>query len=309
MVLEACGDPQHSNCRACMSAYVAGLVREGRVTVACPHGCKAVAAREEVKQLLTPDLIERYERFMVMRQDATLRQCPRCSALCKPRQQADGTIAAEMSCGACGMEFCYYHSNAHEGRSCQDYQREIAREERRMAEGVLRGTKPCPLCGIVTEKLSGCNHMTCGTCGGHWCWMCAQAVENVAWHFNPGNPGGCQQFLDYEGGDRLLRCLKRLMMPVVVLSLLLAIVCAPTMLVWTPLAGVLILPCGGEWDTAIGIGALLAGLPLLALQLAWLPVALLVFFLACPCGADGNVLFYLLQVPFATVIAAVESLT
>ena len=32
--------------------------------------------------------------------------------------------------------------------------------------------KKCPNCNIVTEKSSGCNHMTCTKCKFQWCWLC-----------------------------------------------------------------------------------------------------------------------------------------
>ena len=35
--------------------------------------------------------------------------------------------------------------------------------------------KMCPGCGIMTEKSSGCNHMTCTVCNGHWCFECGEA--------------------------------------------------------------------------------------------------------------------------------------
>lgn len=34
--------------------------------------------------------------------------------------------------------------------------------------------KPCPSCGILTEKDGGCDHITCH-CGKHWCFACGQA--------------------------------------------------------------------------------------------------------------------------------------
>lgn len=36
---------------------------------------------------------------------------------------------------------------------------------------------PCPSCGILTNKESGCDHITC-RCGAHWCYRCGQKFEN-----------------------------------------------------------------------------------------------------------------------------------
>jgi hypothetical protein len=34
-------------------------------------------------------------------------------------------------------------------------------------------TMECPKCKVTVEKISGCNHITCG-CGAHWCWKCGK---------------------------------------------------------------------------------------------------------------------------------------
>ena len=33
--------------------------------------------------------------------------------------------------------------------------------------------KECPSCNVMTEKVSGCNHITC-PCGSHWCFQCRE---------------------------------------------------------------------------------------------------------------------------------------
>jgi hypothetical protein len=40
--------------------------------------------------------------------------------------------------------------------------------------------KPCPKCGTMTEKISGCGHITCPVedCGIYWCYFCGKAVAD-----------------------------------------------------------------------------------------------------------------------------------
>jgi hypothetical protein len=33
-------------------------------------------------------------------------------------------------------------------------------------------TEPCPACGVLIWKNSGCNHMNCGKCKHEFCWAC-----------------------------------------------------------------------------------------------------------------------------------------
>ncbi|KAI1326758.1 hypothetical protein F5Y16DRAFT_373947 [Xylariaceae sp. FL0255] len=36
----------------------------------------------------------------------------------------------------------------------------------------LQRFRPCPGCDTVTEKISGCGHITCPVCAAHWCYFC-----------------------------------------------------------------------------------------------------------------------------------------
>ena len=40
-----------------------------------------------------------------------------------------------------------------------------------------RGIKDCPKCSTPMEKTEGCNHMTCGGCGAHICWVCLKVFD------------------------------------------------------------------------------------------------------------------------------------
>merc|ERR1712228_257023 len=99
-----------------------------------------------------------------------------------------------MTCESCGCAFCYYHSNAHAigPKSCAAYERQMLKQEKGTSAAV--DTNKCPRCGILTEKTSGCNHMTC-KCKCEWCWVCGKEITNVGWHYNPLRPLSCAQFI------------------------------------------------------------------------------------------------------------------
>merc|ERR1712072_842531 len=46
---------------------------------------------------------------------------------------------------------------------------EVDGETRKMM--AKHGNKPCPHCGVMTTKVSGCNFMTCSRCKKNWCWQ------------------------------------------------------------------------------------------------------------------------------------------
>mmetsp|Transcript_11548 Transcript_11548/g.15528 ORF Transcript_11548/g.15528 Transcript_11548/m.15528 type:complete len:95 (+) Transcript_11548:3-287(+) len=92
----------------------------------------------------------------------------------------------------------------------------------------------------------------------------------------------------------------------VALSLLLFAVCSLTIVVWAPVAFLLIAPFGGGREIITTCGAALTYVPFVIFQIAWIPVALVTYAIVWPCGADSAILFYLMQVPFASVMAILE---
>ncbi|KAE8149767.1 hypothetical protein BDV25DRAFT_130103 [Aspergillus avenaceus] len=56
-------------------------------------------------------------------------------------------------------------------------------EEARIAK-ILQKIKPCPGCGVLTEKIAGCGHITCPTegCEVHWCYFCGKAFDEGRIH-------------------------------------------------------------------------------------------------------------------------------
>ena len=72
--------------------------------------------------------------------------------------------------------------------------------------------KKCPKCNIITEKITGCNHITCAKCNYQWCWLCNGEYDPE--HFYEGKCKGLQFFrpkdeneikLAYEGKIDLRR--------------------------------------------------------------------------------------------------------
>ncbi|CAK9033706.1 Probable E3 ubiquitin-protein ligase RNF217 (IBR domain-containing protein 1) (RING finger protein 217) [Durusdinium trenchii] len=203
VIFQECRDPNHGCCRECTGKWIEERVLSGHI-----HGllcsrrgmveCEAALKEDEILRLAGPEILAKYKRFVEMGQDATVRECPRCKRMCKPKL-LQGEIQAEMHCPSCGGAFCYYHSNAHAGRSCNEYSQEIARQEKEMQSGALADSKQCPNCGVHTVRTSGCNHMVCAerTCGADWCWCCGAEIQGgangVAEHYSTGP---CQQFPD-----------------------------------------------------------------------------------------------------------------
>ena len=56
-------------------------------------------------------------------------------------------------------------------------------------------TKKCPGCNAWTDKIDGCNHITCKKCKYEWCWLCLKKYESN--HYSSGPCKGRQ----FEGSN------------------------------------------------------------------------------------------------------------
>jgi hypothetical protein len=114
-----------------------------------------------------------------------------------------------VTCHKCDTKFCYFHSNAHPGKSCIEYHKqnlEMDRTNIDYANRILHA-KPCPTCGISVSKEGGCNQMKCGNCGTHFCWLCGTIVDDGAFpeHFRWWNLRGCAN-MQLDENNEPLRC-------------------------------------------------------------------------------------------------------
>eukprot|EP00954_Amorphochlora_amoebiformis_P019635 1333891-Amorphochlora_amoeboformis.AAC.1 len=79
-------------------------------------------------------------------------------------------------------------------KACAEFEAEQRREERKNRSWRSAHTRPCPKCGVATEKNEGCNHMTCFVCKTGWCWLCGEIIGNQVLpdHYKSGECKGKQ---------------------------------------------------------------------------------------------------------------------
>ncbi|ORY10534.1 RWD domain-domain-containing protein [Clohesyomyces aquaticus] len=81
---------------------------------------------------------------------------------------------------------------------------ELSEEDQASLNFILKHTSPCPTCSVPSQKIHGCNHMTCYQCKTHFCYLCSSWLDpgNPYQHFNNKKKKGCYQRLwDLEEGD------------------------------------------------------------------------------------------------------------
>mmetsp|Transcript_23810 Transcript_23810/g.42142 ORF Transcript_23810/g.42142 Transcript_23810/m.42142 type:complete len:1022 (+) Transcript_23810:1-3066(+) len=82
-------------------------------------------------------------------------------------------------CPECNMKWCTQcrapvFSNSHD-IACQD--RWLESNDPQTQAWVKANTVVCPICRYPSVKGTGCNHMTCTRCRGHYCYLCGSAIS------------------------------------------------------------------------------------------------------------------------------------
>ena len=209
----------HVYCQDCMAGYFKVKIEDGSVkALTCPsHDCNTQALPSQVKQLVTPELFTKYDKFLLQSSldgMSDIVYCPR------PSCQMPVLIEKESSmgvCPGCTFAFCIfcrlgYHGLApcklvkpDEIRKIRDEYSTASDEEKIFmekrygkkqlkhifedlftAEWLESNAKQCPNCSTSIQKVDGCNKMTCTKCRCYFCWMCFSILSrsNPYLHFN-----------------------------------------------------------------------------------------------------------------------------
>ena len=122
----------HSYCRTCLTSYLKLEISEGRVTLNCPHcDCSERIHPCDITRMLQkqPDLISKYEQFMVRRVLQSITDTRWCPAPdCGFAMIATGYASCpEIQClrPGCNTSFCYHcKATWHPNKTCEDAARE-----------------------------------------------------------------------------------------------------------------------------------------------------------------------------------------
>mmetsp|Transcript_16750 Transcript_16750/g.37667 ORF Transcript_16750/g.37667 Transcript_16750/m.37667 type:complete len:971 (-) Transcript_16750:247-3159(-) len=211
----------HVFCRGCITSYVCSKVHAGNVYPTCffpvendatnsdledkkyaPCGCQI--SRNDIQKLLEGEdscILDKYYRLKFDKENPFSRRCPDCNTPNKFEMglNLEGVNETRVpqnpitNCENCNQEFCYYHSKAHIGKTCAEYDLEISGEIQLNEEFMGKFAKKCPQCSVWVQKLEGCNQMKCSVCGTNFCWLCLAIIDDTTFpdHFQWWNLRGC----------------------------------------------------------------------------------------------------------------------
>jgi E3 ubiquitin-protein ligase RNF14 len=103
-------------------------------------------------------------------------------------------------CEDCNLAFCRVCLRSWHGdlvRCITRNKDEISQEDQASLDYILQNCSPCPTCSAPTQKMHGCNHMTCFQCKNHFCYICGAWLppDSPYRHFNDPKIKSCFQKL------------------------------------------------------------------------------------------------------------------
>jgi len=170
----------HTFCKDCLSTYVTGKLKEGRYPIHCP--CCTMEDRTDVhvtegvlEELdLSEEILERLVEAQLSTHAISL-SCIRCKQTMRVDREGYQTLNIIM-CPLPGCNHRWCKSCRKEVGSCDTGHR--CRNWRLDGLAWTKGWRSCPGCGVVVERVSGCNHMICVApgCFVHFCYRCGKLI-------------------------------------------------------------------------------------------------------------------------------------
>jgi hypothetical protein len=168
----------HQYCKECLTAYLTCQINEGKTEIVCfvtdgEQFCGQHIISKDIQTAIDVKLFEKYQRFSRQRQNPNIRECPYCTC-----EVMGDEKSPDITCHTCQKHFCYHHAGKHPNTNCVKFNETLRQNValQRTQSLLKKISKPCPVCKTPTDKISGCNHMTC-VCTTHWCWLCCQQID------------------------------------------------------------------------------------------------------------------------------------
>ncbi|KAI8621361.1 RWD domain-containing protein [Chytriomyces sp. MP71] len=175
---------------------------------------------QSLAAILPPELLRKYEELLHlhnMLQQPNLTYCPRTT--CQAPTLKDPEEEKLCICPSCKYAFCFFCNRTWHGYAsyCQIRHLTLVAEEYKTADDQHKRTmetkygkktleraireleedaqnaawlsanaQACPHCRVMVQRSEGCAHMTCKTCGTHFCFLCGERLrkEDPYKHFN-----------------------------------------------------------------------------------------------------------------------------
>ena len=175
----------HDYCKTCLAKTIEV---SDELEVPCPFvaedgaHCYGTIQDREMRSLITPEIYAAFLARSLERAEAITKNAFHCkTADCAGWAECEEG-ASIFHCPVCNKINCVKCKANHEGQTCNDYYYEInagARKHRddKLTEDQVQAmvkaqeAMPCPGCGVMIQKIQGCNHMICTRCKHDFQWF------------------------------------------------------------------------------------------------------------------------------------------
>ena len=182
----------HSFCKICWLTYIKNeLIEKKQIKIKCmDHLCNEILPEMVIYTIIKDDknLISKYNENKLRQEilnNPKKKFCPypNCNSYAILNEKNNKNVKCEN-----GHLFCFYclqkpHDNLECNKELDEKMEEFAKK---------KFIKKCPNCGCWTEKIDGCNHITCIECTYQWCWLCNNKYTSE--HYSSGKCKGFQFF-------------------------------------------------------------------------------------------------------------------
>eukprot|EP01126_Amoeba_proteus_P059481 TRINITY_DN7771_c0_g1_i13.p1 TRINITY_DN7771_c0_g1~~TRINITY_DN7771_c0_g1_i13.p1 ORF type:complete len:584 (+),score=91.91 TRINITY_DN7771_c0_g1_i13:1-1752(+) len=177
-------DCQHYFCHTCWRGSICNALDSYTYQQLFSHltclerGCSLSVPGSLVRKVCLDKDWQQYMRMLVKSyievNHAMYSICPHCSTISKANFLSNATSRI-VHC-MCNTYFCFGCTMApHVPASCRDLERwkEKDNDEESTLNYIRATTTQCPSCGRALDRVTACNHLTCG-CGYQFCFVCKQ---------------------------------------------------------------------------------------------------------------------------------------
>ncbi|KAI1195237.1 hypothetical protein F5X97DRAFT_308803 [Nemania serpens] len=179
-VVLGCG---HTYCADCFEGLCKNSTTQADTNVICTGAedkCKNAIPLREIQAHTDPSTFEQllessFSTYIARRPDQ-FHYCPTpdCGYIYRPASAPASSLWH--MCPKCLQGICRSCHANHDGQRCDEHRAfqafETYKHENRS------NVKDCPKCHTTVEKIDGCNHMQCGGCNVHLCWVCLETFDH-----------------------------------------------------------------------------------------------------------------------------------
>jgi len=182
----------HSFCNDCWYNFLSLKIQENKISsIKClNYECQEKLKDKFIIKIIESNkiLIEKYKKFnleleIINNPNKKFCPFPNCNSYLEKKNLSNNDVKCLN-----GHKFCF---------KCLKDPHGVSPCKNRLDDSLIEFSKnhffkKCPRCSIITEKIEGCNHITCSKCSYQWCWLCNGEYNPE--HFSEGKCKGYQFF-------------------------------------------------------------------------------------------------------------------